>query len=126
MIVAAFTFSCSMTSWWQPRRSPDYFITTTIMSIVSPSVLLVLLSKISMNVCTDKSSKYTTNHSKTATMFRIFMGGLEDINVVIYTFSASNTNDKQNWLNDFTRVQNDDESSNRRMIVRSASKNVLH
>lgn len=55
-------------------------------------------------------------------MFRIFMGGLEDINVAIYTFSASNPADKQGWMHEFLRVQNDDaQISQKRVVVREAS-----
>jgi len=57
-------------------------------------------------------------------MFRIIIGGLEDINVVIYTFLCQSTAERDSWLKDFTSIQSD-ASLLRPLLVRESSATSL-
>jgi len=55
-------------------------------------------------------------------MFRIVIGGLEDINVVIYTFLCQSMAEREKWLKEFTCIQ-EESSNNKRasIMVKEAS-----
>lgn len=39
-----------------------------------------------------------------ALMFRIILGGLEDLNVIIYTFLTQTPGEREAWMKDFVSI----------------------
>jgi len=71
-------------------------------------------------------SNATVSDVSNRTMFRIMLGTLTDLNVKIYTFLTNTPAEKESWIADFMRLQNDASHTNKRVLVKEVSASTLN